>query len=80
MRSILFSFTFLLAVISSPDILSQSGHVDYTNDNSVIATVGDIKITVDEFINGYEFGPAFYKRIKDSKKVLFLVSLLNLKK
>lgn len=36
--------------------------------NTVLAQVGDKKITIREFISGYEFGPAFVKREKDSKK------------
>lgn len=36
--------------------------------NTVLATVGNKKITVREFLCGYEFGPAFVKRDKDSKR------------
>jgi hypothetical protein len=36
--------------------------------NTVLAQVGDKKITVREFLASYEFGPAFTKREKDSKK------------
>ena len=35
--------------------------------SDIIASVGDIEITVDEFINSYDFGPAFVKRKADSK-------------
>ncbi|MDH7605609.1 MAG: peptidyl-prolyl cis-trans isomerase [Melioribacter sp.] len=44
--------------------------------DSIVAKVGNIKITVNEFINCYEYGPAFYKKVKDSKKV-FLNHLIN---
>lgn len=44
--------------------------------DSVIAKVGNIKITSEEFIYGYEFGPAFPKRVQDSKKV-YLNYLIN---
>ena len=37
------------------------------NESDVVASVGNIKITVDEFTNSYEFGPAFVKRKPDSK-------------
>ncbi len=36
--------------------------------NTVLAKVGNKKITVREFLCGYEFGPAFVKRDKDSKR------------
>ncbi|PIS44699.1 MAG: hypothetical protein COT22_09140 [Ignavibacteria bacterium CG08_land_8_20_14_0_20_37_9] len=35
--------------------------------NEVVAQVGSIKITVEEFVYSYEFGPAFPKRKKNSK-------------
>ncbi len=34
----------------------------------VLAKVGDKKITIREFLAGYEFGPSFVKRSKNSKK------------
>jgi hypothetical protein len=36
--------------------------------NEVVAEIGDLKITVEEFIYSYEFGPAFPKKQKDSKQ------------
>ena len=36
--------------------------------NEIIAQVGNKKITVREFLASYEFGPAFPKRINNSKK------------
>lgn len=36
-------------------------------DKEIVARVGEIDITVDEFVNGYEFSPAFIKRLQDSK-------------
>ena len=35
--------------------------------DKAVATVGPITISIDEFYNSYEFGPAFIKRKKDSK-------------
>lgn len=42
----------------------------------ILAEVGNIKITVDEFISGYEFSPAFIKRGEDSK-LQYLNCLIN---
>ena len=36
--------------------------------DEIVASIGSINITVEEFYNSYEFGPAFVKRQKDSKK------------
>ena len=36
--------------------------------NTVLAKVGNDKITIREFLAGYEFGPAFVKREEDSKR------------
>ena len=38
-------------------------------DKRVVAFVGKLKITADEFKKGYDYGPAFYKREKKSKEV-----------
>lgn len=35
---------------------------------AAVADVGGIKITAEEFLNSYEYGPAFVKREKDSQK------------
>jgi len=44
--------------------------------NTVLAKVGNKKITVREFLCGYEFGPAFVKRDKDSRR-LYLKYMIN---
>ncbi len=44
--------------------------------NEIVARVGDKNITVREFLASYEFGPAFPKRIKNSKKH-FLDYMIN---
>ncbi|MBU1680562.1 MAG: hypothetical protein KKD86_17190 [Bacteroidetes bacterium] len=36
--------------------------------NNIVAEVGDVCITVEEFLNSYEFGPAFVKRLPNSKQ------------
>ena len=75
MRLNLFSFTVLLLVICCVDVSSQSKKIESGN-NNIVAAVGNIKITIEEFVNGYEYGPAFYKRVKDSKKI-FLDNLIR---
>ncbi len=75
MRMNLFSVTVLLVVICYADVSSQSKNYNGGN-NNIVATVGNIKITTEEFVNGYEYGPAFYKRVKDSKKI-FLDNLIR---
>ena len=49
---------------------------DPKNFKTVIATVGDIDITAQEFLLSYEFGPSFPKRRKDSRKT-FLDFMIN---
>ena len=44
--------------------------------NITLATIGDKKITVREFLASYEFGPAYPKRIKNSKEH-FLDYMIN---
>ncbi|MGB5894532.1 MAG: hypothetical protein WBG58_10160 [Ignavibacteriaceae bacterium] len=39
-----------------------------TYNQDTVASVGPVNISVEEFYNSYEFGPAFVKRKKDSKK------------
>lgn len=41
----------------------------YINPSQVLAEIDSISITADEFFYSYEFGPAFTKRQKNSKKV-----------
>ncbi len=36
--------------------------------NAIVATVGPIRVTAQEFLLAYEFGPAFVKRENDSKR------------
>jgi len=72
-KNIFTSFNlFLFFFISYSLIKSQP--LNYQD--SVVASVGNIKISIDEFINCYEFGPAFYKKVKNSKKV-FINHLIN---
>ena len=69
------------AVIALIGLIAQSGHsqtgselerhypvTDPKNFTRVVATVGDVTITAQEFLLSYEFGPSFAKRQKDSRK------------
>ena len=42
----------------------------------LVATVGPLKITADEFVKSYDFGPAFPKKKKNSKEI-YLKYLIN---
>ncbi|MBI1938432.1 MAG: peptidyl-prolyl cis-trans isomerase [Ignavibacteriales bacterium] len=76
MRKLFIAIIFLMNVICVVNVSSQSKRNNSSNNDSVVAVVGDIKITINEFVNGYEYGPAFYKRIRNSKKV-FLDNLVR---
>ncbi len=78
-------FIYLL-FISSPEILpvvkDTTEIINFDNafktkvGDEVLAKVGNKNITVREFISGYEFGPAFYKKVKNSKAI-YLKYLLD---
>ncbi|MFA3784090.1 hypothetical protein ABRY23_13605 [Melioribacteraceae bacterium 4301-Me] len=65
----LFVVIVLINVIFSEEIISQVERENSNYGEKIVAEVGNIRITADEFISGYEFGPAFYKREKNSKKI-----------
>ena len=44
--------------------------------NEIVAEVGPFKITAEEFLYSYEFGPAFPKR-KDNSKQTYLNYIIN---
>ena len=52
---------------------SQSLYNDFNRDNisayEIVADVGSIKITAEEFFYNYEFGPSFTKKVPNSKNV-----------
>lgn len=48
------------------NIFTENGN-EASKKNEIVAEVGNIKITAEEFSYNYEFGPAFPKREKDSK-------------
>ena len=81
------AFLFLFLILHLPkayaaEKVDTTGHIDVeladstAAGDSVIARVGDKKITVREFLNSYEFGPSFAKRDKNSKQV-YLKYMIN---
>ena len=63
-------FIFYLGGLSYPvqdSIPDDSSNLEKIK-NEIVASVGPINITTDEFYYSYEFGPAFVKREKDSKE------------
>ncbi|MFA7288827.1 MAG: hypothetical protein WC055_08095 [Melioribacteraceae bacterium] len=61
----------LIILLSTNLILEATAEPD-----STVASIGNLRISKDEFCNGYELGPSFYKKEKNSKKV-FLDFLVN---
>jgi len=72
---LLFLTTSLLA---SPHIreMHKSKRIPPAGDERVVASVGKLIITANELKNGYDYGPAFYKKEKKSKEV-YLKFLIN---
>ncbi len=63
----------ILVLLLLPVNISAS--ISSLND-SVVAKVGPIDITINEFVNCYEYGTAFYKKVKNSKRI-FLEHLIK---
>ncbi len=63
-------------IIFSVTGLAQGLEANRSIEDSVVAVVGGKAITVGEFSAGYEFGPAFPKKEKNSKKV-YLNYMIN---
>jgi len=67
-------FSFLAVIIFSTntypfqDSLKSQLTTSDTYNQDIVASIGPVNISVEEFYNSYEFGPAFVKRKKDSKK------------
>ncbi len=53
---------------SDSKVISYSGLNNSKFDTLIVAKVGEIEITAKEFLLSYEYGPAFVKRSKDSRK------------
>lgn len=61
----------ILITLLSNQIFCQDIFFENDNDNKkkneIVAEIGNLKITAEEFVYSYEFGPAFPKKQKDSK-------------
>ena len=68
------SFSFIVAIFFFTNAYPFQDSIKFQNtssnpfDQDTVASIGPLNITVEEFYNSYEFGPAFVKRKKDSKK------------
>lgn len=72
MISFKYIFVIILLCITSTSYAQEKSKYSILNNKElskqVIAEIGSLQITVEEFINNYEFGPAFVKKMRDSKK------------
>ena len=72
MKKNIISSVFISFVVSAfaqePSKSNISSSFDYDKDFRIVASVEDIEISAKEFMMNYNFGPAFLKRQKDSKK------------
>ncbi len=58
------------SIVKSQTLFDQlNNNVEGLKNNTILASVGNTKITAEEFFYNYEYGPAFTKRSRDSKKV-----------
>jgi hypothetical protein len=75
-RAFIAALGFAVCFFISPVGFAQSIDVNKNIEDSVVAVVGAKSITAREFAAGYEFGPAFPKREKNSKKI-YLNYMIN---
>lgn len=70
LRQIIISVFVLLTLrgVASAQSLFYQNNNGIIDNNEVIAEVGELKITAEEFFYSYEFGPAFPKRKSNSKE------------
>lgn len=68
MKTILLILLFFSLSKSHSQNLFFEGNENSKNKNEVVAQIGTLKITAEEFIYSYEFGPAFPKRKVNSKQ------------
>ena len=67
-------FTTIILCLTANQLLPQSAENSANSlefekyGNQVIATIGKVELTAQEFLLNYEFGPAFVKRMPESKK------------
>ena len=63
-------YIILLLLLSTQNFCQDIFFEDQNNiqkRNDIVAEIGNLKITAEEFVYSYEFGPAFPKKQKDSK-------------
>jgi len=63
---LVFIFTDLLSSQSSETTVTFPDIEQYNKD--IVATIGNVELTAQEFLFNYEFGPAFLKRRAGSKR------------
>lgn len=64
---IAFSFVYNLTYPLQDSLQTYDAPFEFNKDE-IVASIGPINITAEEFYHSYEYGPAFVKRKKDSKK------------
>jgi hypothetical protein len=70
-------FSIISAIVPCPYTgQSKPKHFLSSANDQIIATIGKLKIDKNEFQKGYDYGPAFYKREKNSKEI-YLRYLIN---
>jgi len=74
-KTLLILLFFCLSKSYSQNIFFE-GNENSKIKNEIVAQVGSVKITAEEFIYSYEFGPAFPKREKNSK-LIYLNYMIN---
>ena len=68
MKTILLILSLLYLSNSYSQDLFFEGDENSKSKNEIVAQIGTLKITAEEFVYSYEFGPAFPKRKKNSKR------------
>ena len=76
MKTLIFILAFLISFKAHCQYISFENLDRSAKNEDVIAEIGNIKITAEEFLYSYEFGPAFPKRKAESKKT-YLNYMIN---
>lgn len=71
---LIISFFYISSIFCQDSFFESNRNSEIRNE--VVARVGDIKITAEEFIYSYEYGPAFPKRVQNSKQT-YLNYMIN---
>jgi len=75
-KALLVIFFLLFTEAGFSQKLFFEGDKNANDKNGIVAQVGSIKITAEEFVYSYEYGPAFPKREKNSK-LIYLNYMIN---